>query len=177
MWWRWRICNTNHSVSFTFPILFFIEIHHFHPSHHCHSCGWSIGAALTNSGKICLQLTPSLRRFAEPVDKRGTTKVVNPTLCSTLCQLFVGCSCAPPHTHTRWPQIMFDLPFRCHTRFIHTSCLHIVKFTALSLSALIHSRNELRCPLARTSHTRLTLPIVCAIVPASRHGVRWQFSF
>ena len=30
IWWWCRICNKNHSVSFTFPILFFIEIHHFH---------------------------------------------------------------------------------------------------------------------------------------------------
>ena len=27
-------------------------------------------------------------------------KVVDPTLSSTLCQLFVGCLCAPPHTQT-----------------------------------------------------------------------------
>ena len=41
-----------------------------------------------------------------------------------------------------------------------SSRLHIVTSIALSFSALIHSCNEPRCPLARTPHTHLALPIV-----------------
>ena len=54
-----------------------------------------------------------------------------------------------------------------HTRFIHTSRLHIVTFTALSLSALIHSCNEPRCPLLRTPHTHLTLSTVSFAPPTT----------
>ena len=108
MWWWFRICNENHSLSFTFSILFSIEIHHFHqvsPFCHFHSCGWSICARLTKPQlTLCdnRDSSPSLSScdIARPVDKlkRGRLRYVNPTLCPTLCQLFAGCSCAPAHT-------------------------------------------------------------------------------
>ena len=50
-----------------------------------------------------------------------------------------------------------------HTRFIHTSRLHIVTSAALSLSALIRS-----CPLARHTLAHLTLPIVWFVRASKR---------
>ena len=33
-WWRCQICNKNYSISFTFPMLFFVENRHFTKFHH-----------------------------------------------------------------------------------------------------------------------------------------------
>ena len=108
-WWWFRICNRNHSLSFTSPNLFSIEIHHFHqvsPFCHFHSCGWPICARLTKPQvRLCdnRDNSPSLSScdIARPVDKlkRGRLRYVNPTLWPTLCQLFAGSSCANLRIH------------------------------------------------------------------------------
>ena len=133
MWWWFRICNKNHSLSFTFPILFSIEIHHFHQvSPFCHVDGRSIRAILTNPVETC----DSLRQFTIVIklwhragrDKRGRLRYVNPILCPTLCQLFAGCSCAPAHTqnppvagHRSWSPCH---PHASHTIHSHVSSAH-----------------------------------------------------
>ena len=83
-WWRCQICNENHSSSFTFAILFFIEIHHSTKSHHCHfdSRGWSIGATLTKSfnkqrGFACASLK---------IGRKAVCCSKTRTFCAFLCQ-------------------------------------------------------------------------------------------
>ena len=130
---------------------------------------WVVNSCQIDQSQLGFVTVPvaaqSLSRLTsrEGTRQAWTTEVANPTLCPTLCQLFARCSCAPAHTQTRRPLatdhdlLAIHIP---HTRFIHTSRLHIVTFTALSLSALIHSCNEPRCPLLRTPHTHLTLSTV-----------------
>ena len=65
-----------------------------------------------------------------------------PNALPVVCWLFL-CTCAYTKPAGRWPQIMISFPLTCwNTRFIHTSRLRIVSFTARSRSALIHSFNE-----------------------------------
>ena len=165
-WWRCQICNKNHSISFTFPILFFVENHHFtksHHSHNSHSCGWSIanGATLTNQ-------TVAVRHRWQRILLATATKVVNPTLSSTLCQLFVGCNFVrtSPHTNplaTNHVRLAIQMP---HTTHSHISCAHCKQLQhSHSLLSFIVA-TSCAAPL-RAHHTRVWL---CqSFVPLCRH--------
>ena len=102
------------------------------------------------------------------------TKVVNPTLSSTLCQLFVRTSTHTNPLATNHVWLAIQMPQA--TTHSHISCAHCKQLQhSHSLPSFIVATSCAACSLARTPHTRLTLPIVCAIVPASRHSVRWRF--
>ena len=139
-WWWFRICNKNHSLSFTFSIFFTIKIHHFHHFVILSFCHLNHVGGLGHSCKIdqshlglCTAVVAVHLRYQAVASRdqissvdhcyqAWTTDVLNPTLCPTPCQLFVGCwlfmrTCTHIKTAGRWPQIMISLPFKGHTHY------------------------------------------------------------
>ena len=146
----------SHSLSFTFSILFSIKIHHFHqalPFCHFRPCGWSIRARLTTKMRL-VTVRPSLSSCdiaRGGLGKRGRLRYVNPTLCPTFCQLFASCSCAPVlRIHKTRRSLATDHDLLAihmpHTRFIHTSRLHIATSAAHSKRKPLSMVHYLLCP-------------------------------
>ena len=120
-------------LSFTFPILFFVENHHFtesHHSHNSHSCGWSRWHLDKSQLRLDSCCAPSFRWQRIPL--ATATKVVNLTLSSTRCQLFVRTSTHTNPLATIHVWLAIQMP---HTsRLIHTSRVHIVNnYSTLTL--------------------------------------------
>ena len=110
--------------------------------------------------QLRLDSSPSLSScdIARGRDDWGSGPDPLPNALPVVCWLFL-CTCAYTKPAGRWPQIINSFPWTCwNTRFIHTSRLRIVSFTARSLSALIHSFNELQLRLVACCSQAVAAP-------------------